>query len=265
MMSTTLNTILGISLIFICTTIGSLSVFFFKKQISNKIKQIFLGFASGIMLSASVFSLILPSLESDVTYMPKWLIASIAVIMGALFIWLIDKIVPHIHQGGKEEGLKNTTLKAQTKMFLAVTIHNIPEGLSVGIAYGVALASNNVSGAIIGALMLAVGIGLQNIPEGAIVSLNMKNEKNNNFKSFLFGMFSGIVEPLAAIIGLVLALNIQSIMPWALCFAAGCMLYVIAEDMIPDMIDKENEQNHFGVWSFIIGFSIMMILDIALG
>jgi len=267
-MSPILTTILGISFIFLCTTLGSAVVFFFpKKEISNKVSQIFTGFAAGIMLAASFFSLILPSLETEVTYMPIWLVVGISILLGALFLYGIDKIVPHFHvKENEEEGIQTRRLSKTSKMFLAVTIHNVPEGLSVGIAFGVALASlanGSPMGVMTSAFMLALGIGLQNIPEGAVVSLPVRSETGNKKKAFLFGMFSGAVEPIAAVAGLFLALSIQVIMPWALSFAAGCMIYVVAEEMIPDL--KDNNFSHYGVFSFIFGFILMMILDIALG
>lgn len=253
--------IIGISLIFACTTLGSLFVFFLrKKEISPTLNRIFVGFAAGVMLSASFFSLIKPALETDVNYMPSYLLVASAVVLGAGFLWLIDKIVPHFHVNeNKEEGLPSRGLSKTSKMFLAVTIHNVPEGLSVGIAFGVALANPGNNALLMGALLLAVGIGIQNIPEGAVVALPIKGETGSSSKAFLFGMFSGAVEPVAAVLGLFLAMQIQAIMPWALAFAAGCMIYVVAEEMIPEM--KGEEHNHFGVWSFIIGFIVMMVLD----
>ena len=253
--------IIGISLIFVCTTLGSLSFFFFrKKNISPLLNRIFIGFAAGVMLSASFFSLIKPALESNATYMPIWLIVGLSIILGALFLWGIDKIVPHFHVSeNKDEGLPSRGLSKTSKMFLAVTIHNVPEGLSVGIAFGVALANPDNHLLLVGALLLAIGIGIQNIPEGAVVALPIKGESGSSFKAFLFGMFSGIVEPIAGVLGLFLAMYIEAIMPWALAFAAGCMIYVVGEEMIPEM--KGEGHDHFGVWSFIIGFVIMMVLD----
>ena len=253
--------IIGISLIFICTTIGAFFVFFFKnKTISPRLNKIFIGFAAGVMFSASFFSLIKPALETETNYLPIWLIVAISVVLGAGFLWLIDKLVPHFHTSeNKDEGLKSAGLSKTSKMFLAVTIHNVPEGLSVGIAFGVALANSGNHSLIIGALLLAIGIGIQNIPEGAVVALPIKSETGSSLKAFLFGMFSGAIEPVAAVIGLFLAMQIQTIMPWALAFAAGCMIYVVAEEMIPEM--KSDEHDHFGVWSFILGFVIMMVLD----
>ena len=253
--------IIGISLIFICTTIGALFVFFFKnKEISPRLNKIFIGFAAGVMLCASFTSLIVPALNSEVTYMPSWSIVAISLVLGAGFLWLIDKLVPHFHVNeNKDEGLPSRGLSKTSKMFLAVTIHSVPEGLSVGIAFGVALANPGNHALLMGALLLAIGIGIQNIPEGAVVALPIKGETGSSLKAFLFGAFSGIVEPIAAIIGLFLAMQIEAIMPWSLAFAAGCMIYVVTEEMIPEM--KNDEHDHFGVWSFIIGFVIMLILD----
>lgn len=253
--------ILGISLIFLCTTLGAFFVFFLgKKENSPRLNKVFTGFAAGVMFSASFFSLIKPALETNVTYMPSWLVVVISIILGALFLWGIDKLVPHIHVSeNQEEGLPSKRMSKTSKMFLAVTIHNIPEGLSVGIAFGVALSQGNNLSLLTGALLLAIGIGIQNIPEGAIVSLPLKSESGSSRKAFLFGVLSGAVEPLAAVIGLFLALQIQGIMPWALAFAAGCMIYVVAEEMIPEM--SSDGHDHFGVWSFILGFVIMLALD----
>ena len=253
--------ILGIALIFVCTTLGALFVFFIrKKEISPKLNKIFTGFAAGVMFSASFFSLIKPALESNVTYLPSWSVVTISIVLGAGFLWLIDKIVPHFHNAEKqEEGLQVKRMSKTSKMFLAVTIHNIPEGLSVGIAFGVALSQSDNHALLLGALLLAIGIGIQNIPEGAVVSLPIKGETGSSGKAFLFGMLSGVVEPVAAVIGLFLAMQIQGIMPWALAFAAGCMIYVVAEEMIPEMTSEGHD--HFGVWSFILGFVVMLALD----
>ncbi len=253
--------LIGIPLIFLCTTLGALLVFFIrKKDISPKVGKIFTGFAAGVMLSASFFSLIKPALESEASYMPTWVIVALSVVLGAAFLWGIDKLVPHLHPAeNQEEGLPAKGMSKTSKMFLAVTIHNVPEGLSVGIAFGVALATENNAALLVGGLLLAIGIGIQNIPEGAVVSLPIKSETGSSPKAFLFGMLSGAVEPVAAVVGLFLAMQIQGVMPWALAFAAGCMVYVVAEEMIPEMSSEGHD--HYGVWSFILGFVIMMALD----
>ncbi len=253
--------IIGISTVFLCTTLGALFVFFFrKKDLPSVLNRIFIGFAAGVMLSASFFSLIKPALETETSHMPIWVVVGIALILGAGFLWLIDKLVPHFHiADNKEEGLASRGLSKTSKMFLAVTIHNIPEGLSVGIAFGVALANPGNHALLIGALLLAIGIGIQNIPEGAVVALPIKAETGSSLKAFLFGTFSGAVEPIAAIVGLFLAMQMQAIMPWALAFAAGCMIYVVCEEMIPEM--KGEGHDHYGAWAFILGFVLMMMLD----
>lgn len=266
-MNHTLLTIIGLSILFIGTALGAALVFFFKKeQMSSRLKQIFLGFASGVMLSAAVFSLIMPAIENGGSgqFIPTWAIVAISIILGGLFIFGIDKLVPHIHRDGDEEGLPTTKIGKKSKMFLAVTIHNIPEGLAVGIAFGVALASWNTNPevAIMGAFMLAIGTAIQNVPEGAVVALTYKAGTGKTKKSFWLGALSGAVEPIAGVVGLLIAMQIEIIMPWVLAFAAGCMLYVIAEEMMPEM--KSNTLQHFGVWSFIIGFVLMMVLDVAL-
>lgn len=253
--------LIGIPLIFIATTLGACFVFFTKgKEVSPKLNKIFVGFASGIMLSACFFSLIKPAMETNIPYMPSWAVVAISIVLGAGFLWLIDKIVPHIHAGeDKAEGLEGRRLTKMQKMFLAVTIHNIPEGLSVGIAFGVALSQPDNHSLLIGALLLSIGMGIQNIPEGAAVSLPIKGETGSNGKAFLFGMLSGAVEPIAALVGLFLALQIQGVMPWALAFAAGAMIYAVAEEMIPEMTSEGHD--HIGIWSFVIGFVVMLALD----
>ena len=265
-MNPILTSIIGILIIFLGTSLGSALVFFMKgKSFSATINSILTGFAAGVMLAASIFSLIVPALNDESSSIPLWLVVGGSVLLGAGFIWGVDKLVPHIHASKQEEGLPTNRVSRNTKMFLAVTIHNVPEGLSVGIAFGVALGNwnSNPEVALAGALMLAIGIALQNIPEGAIVSLGVKAETGKTGKSFLFGVLSGAVEPVAAVLGLFLAMQIQVLMPYALSFAAGCMLYVIAEDMIPEM--KASSTRHHGVWAFLIGFVVMMVMDVALG
>ena len=259
---------LGIFFIFFCTSLGSSFVFFFSKKKANPFwNQIFLGFAAGVMLSASVFSLILPSLNAEVSYMPSVLVSGIAVLLGAGFLFLIDKLVPHFHPSVSEsEGLPGKGMGKTGKMFLAVTIHNVPEGLSVGIAFGSVLSQVGLDSpwtSYLGAAMLAIGIGIQNIPEGAVVSLPFQAETQSTRKAFLYGMGSGAVEPVAAVVGLLLSYWLSFLMPWALSFAAGSMLYVIAEEMIPSF-DK-GSLHHEGVWSFLAGFVLMMALDVAFG
>lgn len=255
--------ILGISFIFIMTTLGSAIVYFFKKDISNKSNALIIGFASGVMIAASIWSLLIPAIEASETYgIFKFIPAAIGFVLGGLFLVLIDKIVPYFHNGQKLEDDPKGKLKKTTKLFLAVLIHNIPEGLAVGFAFGAALLSEENS-AYVSALGLAVGIGIQNFPEGAAISLPMRNETNSKHKAFLYGMSSGIVEPIAGIIGFFLASCLEVLQPWFLSFAAGAMIFVCAEDLIPD--SKVEEYPHLGTWGVMIGFIIMMILDVAFG
>lgn len=256
--------IFGIAFIFIMTTAGSALIFFFKKSIDARLNKIFLGFAAGVMIAASVWSLLIPAIEASIdtgwdnlAFIP----AAAGFLGGGLFLWLIDVVVPHLHPGSKKDEGPHTELKKTTKLFLAITIHNIPEGLSVGFAFGVALATGNHA-AYLAALGLALGIGIQNFPEGASVSLPMKAETNSNWKAFLIGTLSGAVEPVAAIIGLILASQIAALMPWFLSFAAGAMIYVVIEELIPEA--SLGEHSNLGTWGAMIGFAIMMILDVAL-
>ncbi|MFA6829918.1 MAG: ZIP family metal transporter [Bacilli bacterium] len=269
-MTPLINTIFGICIIFAGTTLGSLLSLILGNKSNSKIaNHLSLGFAAGIMFSASFFSLILPSIEMDVSYMPSYLLSAIGILLGALFLFGIDKITPHLHVSqDKEEGPHTKKISKIGKMFTAVTIHNIPEGLSVGIAYGVAWAlqsSGNTEGAIAAfttAMILAIGIAIQNVPEGAVVALPVLTSTNNKGKAFAFGTLSGAIEPIAALIGLFLAYSIMEIMPWALSFASGCMIYVVIEEMIPDF--QNDSTSHVGLWAFFAGFILMMILDISL-
>lgn len=262
-MSPVLLTVIGFASIFAATTLGAALVFFFKREISDKLNTVFLGFAAGIMIAASVWSLLIPSIEGSAA-LGKWSFvpAVVGFVVGGLFLVLLDKVVPHFHVGtGQEEG-PHTAMKKSVKMFLAITIHNIPEGLAVGFAFGGAAAIGTTE-AYLSALGLAIGIAIQNFPEGAAVSLPLKRATGSNARSFLFGMGSGAVEPVAAVIGYFLAAGLTSAQPWFLSFAAGAMIFVVAEDLIPDA--KLNEHSHIGTWGVMIGFAVMMALDVALG
>ena len=262
---------LGILIPFIGTSIGSSFVYIFKnKTISVNLNKIFSGFAAGVMFSASIFGLILPALDYQTTYMPNVLIIVISFVLGFLLLLFLDHVIPHFHsEQNYEEGIRTTKLNKKQKMFLAILIHNIPEGLSTGVVLGVGLAnltsnnSNDIWLTLSSGFMIALGIAIQNIPEGAIVSLPFKSETNSTNKAFLYGVFSGIVEPIFAIIGLLLAYFIEPIMPRALAFAAGCMIYVTIEDLIPSATSGEGK-NHYGIIAFMIGFILMFLLDFLL-
>lgn len=263
-MSHLLLIILGFSIIFIATTLGAATIYLFKNNISQKINTLFLGFAGGIMVAASIWSLIIPSISQSEENMGKlsFIPAAIGIILGGLFLVVLDKIIPHFHKGTNEEEGPHVKIDKSIKLFLAVTIHNIPEGLAVGFAFGSA-SLINTDASYISALGLAIGIAIQNFPEGAAVSLPLEEIMHNKNKSFLFGMGSGAVEPVAAIIGFFLAKYLTFLQPWLLSFAAGAMLFVVAEDLIPDAKIEKNP--HLGTWGFIIGFVLMMVLDVALG
>lgn len=252
----------GFTFIFLMTSLGSSIVFFFrKKEIGKKFHQVFLGFAGGIMVAASIFSLLIPSLEYESHLpIPSIAISAISFLLGCLLLFVLDKIIPHLHGNQEQEGIQTNRISKNTKMFLAVTIHNIPEGLSVGVAFGVAFAMKS-DAMMLSALMLAIGIGIQNFPEGAAVSLPLKDQMKSSKKAFLYGAFSGLVEPIAAIFGFLLASNIIGIMPWALAFSSGAMIYVVVEDIIPE--SQFESSNHLATFSFIFGFLLMMILDVA--
>lgn len=255
----------GIIIIFFATSLGSALVFCFK-SISSKLNTIFLGFASGIMVAASVFGLLLPALEESAdsgiyggfSFIP----AAVGFLIGGLFLFFLDKLIPHYHNSSETEEGIHTSLRKSSKLFLAVTIHNIPEGLAVGFAFGAAYLIGT-DAAIYGALALAIGVAIQNFPEGAAVSLPLKEATGSNKKAFFLGVASGVVEPIFAVIGFFLASFIENIQPWLLAFSAGAMIYVVFEDLIPDA--RSPEHPHLGVWSAMIGFTLMMVLDVALG
>ncbi|MDD4212562.1 MAG: ZIP family metal transporter [Bacilli bacterium] len=253
----------GLLFIFAMTTLGAALIFLFKKNVHIIFHKVFLGFAAGVMLAAVVWGLIIPSLEVEHPEgIPSWLIVTLGIVLGALFLLLIDNLIPHLHLDSRNpEGLKSS-FKRSTLLYLAVALHNIPEGLAVGLAFGLAihLGTTEAMGAAIG---LAIGIGLQNFPEGAAVTLPLKNEGFSNKKAFTYGMASGVVEPIFGVIGMFVAIYLSTIMPWMLSFAAGAMLYVIIEELIPEA--HLGEHSHLGTFGVISGFILMMVLSILLG
>ena len=253
-------TILGACFIFFMTCLGASLVFFFKNEVSQKIYSLCLGFASGLMVAASIWSLILPSLERAESW-GTWSFVPVAVgiVLGVGFLILLDLILPKIFNKRKKDGSEH--LSKSSKLFLAVTLHNIPEGLAVGLAYGSAfLLGGN---AFYSALMLAIGIGVQNFPEGTALALPLKESLGSKKKAFLLSCLSGAVEPIMVVLGIILSTSIEVLMPWFLSFSAGAMLYVVCEELLPD--SQIASKHHIGTWGFIIGFVIMMIFDVALG
>ena len=254
---------IGTMITFLATVIGSAFVFFFRNGISPFYQRICLGFAAGVMIAASVWSLLIPAIEmAEEQGKIGWIPAAGGFILGGLFLYILDKMLPHLHlMSGLTEG-PSTQLKKSTLLFLVVTLHNIPEGLAVGLSFALA-AREGSSLSLSAALVLAIGIGLQNLPEGAAISLPLRKQGVSSQKAFAFGALSGIVEPIAGVLGAILVGSIISIMPWFLAFAAGAMIYVVVEELIPEA--QLGEHSDSGTLGVMIGFLIMMILDIALG
>ena len=259
----TLNALIGILIPFLGTSLGSAFVLFMKKEMNLGIRRALTGFASGIMVSASVWSLIIPSIDyssnlGKLSFLP----ASIGFMIGILFLLILDNIIPHLHfNSSSAEGLKSK-LKKTTMLVLAVTLHNIPEGMAVGIVYA-GILSGKMQITLSGALALSIGIAIQNIPEGAIISMPLKSEGMGKGKSFLYGVLSGIVEPIGAVFTILMANQIVPALPYLLSFAAGAMLYVVVEELIPEM--SQGSHSDVGTVFFAVGFSLMMVLDVALG
>ncbi len=257
--------LLAIWIPFLGTTLGSACVFFMKGQLNDKVQKALSGFAAGVMIAASVWSLLIPAINMSeeggagkLSFVP----AAVGLMLGVLFLLMLDKIIPHLHVNeDNPEGLK-VPLKKSTMLILAVTLHNIPEGMAVGITFAGMLAGEATI-SFMGAMALTIGIAVQNFPEGAIISMPVCASGAGKKKAFLYGALSGIVEPLGAIITILLAQHLLGAMPYLLAFAAGAMIYVVVEELIPE--SAAGEHSNIGTIGFAIGFVIMMILDVALG
>ena len=249
------------------TALGAGLVFFFK-TIQKTVLNAMLGFAAGVMIAASFWSLLAPAIEmAEAAGQRAWLIAAVGFLGGGAFLWLVDITLPHLHSGlarDKAEGIK-TGWQRSVLLVLAITLHNIPEGLAVGVAFG-AVAFDFPSASLTGAVALAIGIGLQNFPEGAAVSIPLRGEGLSRTKAFLYGQASGIVEPIAGVIGAFAVMSMRPILPYALAFAAGAMIYVVVEELIPEA-QREDGGNATNVATIgcMVGFAVMMVLDVALG
>ena len=246
------------------TALGAAFVFFFK-SINRKVLDGMLGFAAGVMIAASYWSLLAPAIEmAEEGSLPAWVPATTGFLIGGFFLWSIDKILPHLHLGfprQEAEGIK-TSWHRSVLLVLAITLHNIPEGLAVGVAFG-ALASELPSATLGGAIALALGIGIQNFPEGTAVAVPLRREGFTRLKSFWYGQLSGFVEPIAGVLGAVAVIFITPILPYALAFAAGAMIYVVVEELIPEsQLEKNTDIATLGAMG---GFAVMMTLDVALG
>lgn len=250
------------------TAIGAAMVFFFK-DIKHEVLTLMMGFAAGVMVAASFWSLLDPAIEAATKNGSiAWLVVAIGFLLGCGFLFLADITIPHMHFGydKEKEGIP-TRLKKTILLVFSITLHNLPEGLAVGVTFG---AINSVSGskvaATIGALTLALGIAIQNFPEGAAVSIPLRQENMSRSKAFFYGQASAIIEPIGAVFGALLVDSMKHILPYALSFAAGAMIYVVVEELIPEAQNTENlKKAHYPVFGFIIGFTIMMVLDVALG
>ncbi|MBQ1168944.1 MAG: ZIP family metal transporter [Bacteroidales bacterium] len=243
---------------FLGTALGSAFVFFMKKEMPAKLQKVLLGFASGVMVAASVWSLIIPSIEMG-SGRSAVIPPAVGLLAGFAFLLLIDYVTPHIHPAGGAEGPRSR-LSRTTKLALAVTIHNFPEGMAVGVAIAGALTADfNLAGAF----ALSLGIAIQNVPEGAIISMPLRSEGNSRWKAFGIGALSGIVEPVGGALVLLLATSVLGIMPYMLAFAAGAMLYVVVEELVPEY--SEGKHSNIGTIGFALGFVLMMVLDVVLG
>ena len=253
----------GLLLPFVGTTLGAACVFFMKGQMKPLVQKMLLGFASGVMVAASVWSLLIPAMDrSEEMGKYAFIPAAAGFLLGILFLLGMDRAVPHLHMGAEcAEGPK-CSLKKTTMLVLAVTLHNIPEGMAVGVVFA-GMLSQKTEITVAGAFALSVGIAIQNFPEGAIISMPLKSEGTGKGKAFLYGMLSGAVEPVAAVITILLAGFITPVLPYLLSFAAGAMLYVVVEELIPEA--SEGEHSNIGTIGFAAGFVLMMILDVALG
>lgn len=253
----------GLVIPFIGTTLGSAMVFFMKNKINNKVEKILLGFASGVMIAASIWSLLIPSIDmAKEQGVIAWIPATVGFLLGIFFLLVLDSIIPHLHlNSSKPEGIKSK-LQKTTMMVLAVTLHNIPEGMAVGVVFAGAISQNSGI-TLAGAFALAIGIAIQNFPEGAIISMPLKSEGASKLKSFWYGTLSGVVEPIGALITIALTNMVVPVLPYFLSFAAGAMIYVVVEELIPE--SQSGEHSNIGTVGVAIGFAIMMILDVALG
>lgn len=258
-----MNLVLGIMLPFLGTAIGAGCVFFLKNEMNEFLQKALLGFASGVMVAASVWSLLIPSMEmaegmGRLSFVP----AAAGFVIGMLFLLLMDKVIPHQHLDCEEpEGISCSFSKTSMLLF-AVTLHNIPEGMAVGVVFA-GMMNEDTGITLAGAFALAIGIAIQNIPEGAIISMPLKGTGLTRTKAFLDGMLSGVVEPVAALVTILLAEYIEPILPYLLSIAAGAMLYVVVEELIPE--SSEGKHTNIATIGFAAGFVLMMILDVALG
>lgn len=254
----------GTGFTFLMTTLGAALVFFFRKSATPALQRIFLGFAAGVMTAAAVWSLLIPAIrEAEAAGGPGWVPAAGGFLLGVGFLLGLDVLLPHLHPGSREPEGMPTGLRRTTLMVLAVTLHNIPEGMAVGLSFALAAQHGGDEGLYAAAMALALGIGVQNFPEGAAVALPLRQEGMKRWKAFLYGSASGVVEPIFGVLTVLVAGSIGPLMPWLLSFAAGAMLYVVVEELIPEA--HLGEHSNTGTLAVMAGFLLMMVLDVALG
>jgi ZIP family zinc transporter len=254
---------LGILIPFVGTAAGAACVFFLKDQLKSEVQKALLGFASGVMVAASVWSLLIPAMDmSEGMGKLAFIPSAVGFLLGIAFLLVMDRIIPHLHLDHEEPEGPKSALGRTAMLVLAVTLHNIPEGMAVGVVLAGELARDSGI-TLMGALALSIGIAIQNFPEGAIISLPLKSEGAGRGKAFVYGVLSGVVEPIGAVVTLLLARFITPVLPYLLAFAAGAMIYVVVEELIPE--SAEGEHSNVGTIGFAAGFVIMMILDVALG
>ena len=254
----------GTGFTFLMTTLGSAMVFLFRGKVNEKIQRIFLGFAAGVMIAASVWSLLIPAIDrAEEAGQVGWIPAAGGFVLGILFLLLMDQLLPHLHIGSDQPEGVSTSWKRTTLLVMAVTLHNIPEGMAVGLSFALAAQEAGAGTSLMAAFALAIGIGIQNFPEGAAISLPLRQEGAPAWKAFLMGSLSGIVEPIFGVLVVLAAGGIGPVMPWLLSFAAGAMMYVVVEELIPEA--HLGEHSNIGTLGVMAGFLIMMILDVALG
>lgn len=259
----TMSVMQGVLIPFIGTTLGSACVLFMKNTLNQTLKRILTGFAAGVMVAASIWSLLLPAMEQAQNLGHLAFIPAVAGFwIGILFLLVLDRVIPHLHQDSAEPEGPRVALKKTTMLILAVTLHNIPEGMAVGVVFAGWMSGNHTI-TMSGALALSIGIAIQNFPEGAIISMPLKSEGMKKSKAFLYGTLSGVVEPVAALCTIMAASLIIPALPYLLSFAAGAMIYVVVEELIPEM--SAGEHSNWGTIFFAVGFTLMMTLDVALG
>lgn len=258
-----MNVLILLMIPFAGTVLGAAAVFFLKNDLNESVQKTFLGFASGVMVAASVWSLIIPAIESSsqwerLAFVP----AAVGILAGMAFLYILDIVTPHIHLNAEKPDGPVSKFKKTTMLALAVTLHNIPEGMAVGVVAAGFLCGNGQI-AFAGVLALSIGIAVQNFPEGAIISLPLASDGNGKPRAFLYGMLSGVVEPVFGLLTLLFAREVTAVLPYLLSFAAGAMLFVVVEELIPE--SSQGEHSNFATVGFGLGFIIMMILDVSLG